>query len=215
MIVKKNIELLLRLLIIPSIMIVIGVIWPSFYWLWMGIIIAVFVIFYELFCLIKHKEFEPDEFTESIGCSLPLTIAVFTLAYWAYHETRYISSKGYKQHLYADCSTFKTSNIKKVCELEGFFHGCFSDCKLCTQRKEEETRIKIIQEEKEEEIEAQRERENMINKLQIAIEELKEGKSASSVAENLSEYFLDEEYLEIEDDEDGDPFIRGIPSRYQ
>ena len=61
---------------------------------------------------------------------------------------------------------------------------------------------------------AQRKRQMMISKLQDAIKDLENGKSVVSVAESLSNYFLDEEYIEIEEDYD-EVYIRGVPSRYQ
>ncbi len=213
---KRGIKSLLMNLIIPGIMIAVGLIWPSFYWLSIGIIITAIITIFTMFCLIKKRDFDDDNIVGNMGCSIMLIIAAFTLAYWIYNETRFISSKGYKQHIYADCSTFKSgSNIKEVCELEGFFYGCFPDCKLCKEREKEEMQMKRIQKERMRELEAQRERQYMISKLENAIEELNEGKSVSSVAESLSDYFLDEGYIKIEVEEDDGGYIRGIPSRYQ
>lgn len=205
---KDYIKSQILFLIIPGIMIAVGLIWPSFYWLCIGIFTAAIVIINTIVCLIKNIE-KDNEFAGAIGlCCLIIIVALFTFAYWSYNESRFVFSNGDKQHIYADCPSFKPeSKIKKVCELEGFLYGCFSDCKLCKQRKEEETKRKR-------EVKAQRKRQMMISKLQDAIKDLENGKSVVSVAESLSNYFLDEEYIEIEEDYD-EVYIRGVPSRYQ
>lgn len=212
---KKYLKSQLVFLIIPGIMFAVGLIWPSFYWLCIGIITAAAVIINTIVCLIK-KKYDNEFVGETGGCYLMAIVAFFTLAYWMYNEDRFVSSKGGKQHIYADCSSFKPkSKIKKVCELQGFLYGCFSDCKLCEQRKNEERQMEKRERERRREFAAQRQRQNMIIELQNAIEELEDGKSATSVANHLTNYFLDEEYIEIEVEEDDDVYIRGLPSRYQ
>lgn len=201
-------------LIIPGIMIAIGLIWPSFYWLCIGIFTAVAIIINTIACLVKKECYY--EFAGENGSGVLMIVVIFfSLAYWMYNDTRFISSNGGKQHIYSDCSTFKSgSKIKEVSELQGFLYGCFSDCKICVQRETEEDKMKEREEEKRREIIAHRERQQMINKLQDAIDELQNGESAESVASSLVDNFLDEGYIEIET-EDNEFIIHGLPSRYQ
>lgn len=71
-----------------------------------------------------------------------LLFAIFTFLYWVNSGTRYITPQGSKLHLYEDCSTIKSKHVSEVTEMEGYFHGCFKDCKVCRQRQSE-----IIEEE--------------------------------------------------------------------
>ena len=217
---KKYLKTQLFCLIIPAIAIAVGLIWPSFYWFSIGVIVMVIIIINTAYCLFKHSRTDDDYFTGAPGgCALVIVAAVFSLAYLNFDATRYITPHGKKLHLYEDCTTFlKGSSVKKVVELEGFFHLCFKDCNVCLARKEMEREQKKLEAQRRREEIARVKRNNMIDVLLDAIEELRSGKSMNSVGYTLDEFLYEEGYCERineEEYEEYDDYSWGIPSRYQ
>lgn len=121
--------------LLGGVAIAVGRLWPSFYWLVIGIIlvsVALIVVVYPFF----DKHDSEGNGATTIGCGFILLIAIFTGLNLFFHGTRYIVSENDFQHRYDDCSEIKgKGGIKEVSRLEGFFHLCFKDCEVCKQRR--------------------------------------------------------------------------------
>lgn len=174
----------------------------SFYWAIICFLVAIFAVISLIYCLKNNSDGEVAVF----GCYWCLVFAIFTFLYWVNSGTRYMTPQGSKLHLYEDCSTIKSKHVSEVTKMEGYFHGCFKDCKVCRQRQteniEEELRNEKISdlEEKLDEIEMQKKR------ILRALDKLRKG-------EDVDTYDLlhpDSDYEE--EVEDPNPY--GLPSRY-
>ncbi len=127
--------------VIGAIAIVVGLLWPSFYWLVIGIIIVAAALILVV-CPFFEKNDSDGKCTGTVGCSFVLLIAIFTGLNLFFHGTRYIVSENDFQHRYDDCSEIKgKGGIKEVSRLEGFFHLCFKDCEVCKQRRVTEKKL--------------------------------------------------------------------------
>lgn len=196
--------------------IIVGLLWPSFYWLMVGCIILLFSLFYLIYGLIVK---DTDEMSFVPGCYGFVLLALVSVLNIIFNGTRYISSEGQKQHLYSDCQYIKNSkNVKEVSRLEGFFHLVFSDCKKCEQRetveeKQRRTNKKIEQLQKlvnalQEDIE---DSQKKIKILKEDIEALQNGADVDTY--HFRNIFDDEEVEEDVPDEDyaDSPFLRYEP----
>lgn len=122
---------------ISALLIAAGLVFHWFYVLAAGVIVAISTV---VFIVGELKYNDGDAFW-GIGCLLTI---LFVIAAFFYHGERYISSHGHKQHLYSDCTTInKSSSVREVTELEGFFYLTFSDCKICKDRRKSEEASKI------------------------------------------------------------------------
>lgn len=140
--------------LIGAISIVVGLLWPSFYWLVIGIIIvaAAFMI---AVCPFFEKQDSDENCIGAIGCGFFLLITIVTALNIFFYGTRYIASENDYQHRFVDCSVIRGGDdIKEVSRLEGFFHLCFKECEVCKQRRvtekkqhRTETKIEQLQEE--------------------------------------------------------------------
>ncbi len=209
----------LYFLIIPTIAIAVGLIWPSFYWLGVGIIVASIIVVNTICCMFKKDRTDDDYFTGPIGgCALVIIAVIFTVMYWNFDATRYITRNGKALHLYEDCSSFpKGSEVKEVVEVEGFLHLCFKDCKVCLARQEKDREEKRIEAQKRKEEIARARRNGMIDVLLDAIEKLRNGENARIVGEELDGYLYEEGYCNggYEEEYEDRDYNWGIPSRYQ
>lgn len=170
----------------------IGYFYHSFYWKCIGSIICFFVFIDVLWGLIKKEN--QNTVDENIGCLALAVIVLFSIIAFFNNDDRYISPHGSKQHLYEDCSSLsRSSDVREVSELEGYFHLSFTDCKTCLNRKKAERKAKR---DRRKELE----REEKIQELQEKIEALRNG--------------ADVEDIEDYDDEDYDEPPAGVPSRY-
>lgn len=114
--------------------IIVGLIWPSFYWLLIGCIIILFALFYLIYGFIAK---DMDDMSPVPGCYGLVILVLITVLNYIFNGTRYLSSNDNRQHRYPNCETIVMSNhIIEVSRLEGFFHLCFSNCKICEQREE-------------------------------------------------------------------------------
>ncbi len=140
--------------LLGAVAIAVGLLWPSFYWLVIGIIIVTAALMLAV-CPLFDKRDSDNNCTGTIGCSFVLLIAIISGLNLFFHGTRYIVSGNDYQHRYNDCSIIKgKEEIKEVSRLEGFFHLCFLECKVCKERRvtekkqhKTETKIKQLQEE--------------------------------------------------------------------
>lgn len=173
--------------------------WGIFYCVYFGAVIAILALIYILLNCGKPFSAEQNNIFGCLGAFLPIAIAMIAAYIW--NDERYISPRSSRLHLYEDCMLIKGDNdIKKVSELEGFFHECFTDCERC-----EERRIRI-RKEKIEMLKAA-EREELKNYLQEQIERLNDGEDIREVKEDLMDEFAPEE--------DGSNYMQGVPGRYQ
>ena len=217
---KKNfLKAQILWLIVPAFAFAVGLVWPSFYWQVIGLLLAIIIVLNTLYYLLSSTKLNDDcYFTGTVGgVAFFLIAAIFTIAYWNHHATRYVIQNGQKQHLYEDCSSFpKGSKVKKVVEIEGYLYKCFDDCAICKQRsKDEKERQEKEIYERQEKAE-KNERNAMIDVLLDAIVDLRNGNSAQSVGEELDEYLYDEGYCTHGLDEyDDSDYTFGVPSRYQ
>ena len=121
--------------LIGAIAIAVGLLWPSFYWLVIGIIIVAAALMLAV-CPFFEKEDSDGNYFGTIGCGFVLLIAIVTGLNLFFHGTRYIVSENEYQHQYVDCSEIKGKDgIKEVTRLEGFFHLRFKECDVCKQRR--------------------------------------------------------------------------------
>ena len=140
--------------LLGGVAIAVGLLWPSFYWLVIGIIIVAAALMLAV-CPFLEKNDSDGKCTGTVGCSFVLLIAIVTGLNLFFHGTRYIVSGNVYQHRYSDCSFIKgKDDIKEVSRLEGFFHLCFKDCEVCKQRRvtekkahKTEAKIKQLEEE--------------------------------------------------------------------
>jgi len=180
--------------VIGAIAIVVGILWPSFYWLVIGIIIVATALMIAI-CPFFEKN-GSDGCTSTIGCGGFLLIAIITGLNLFFHGTRYIVSGNNEQHRYIDCSIIKGKDgIKEVSRLEGFFHLCFEECEVCKQRR--------VTEKKQHKTEAKiKELQNEISDLQELIDIRKEQITALRNGADIDTMVFEELYeVEVDDDE--------------
>lgn len=136
--------------LIGAIAIAVGLLWPSFYWLVIGIIIVATALMIAV-CPFFEKQDSEGNSIGTIGCGFLLLIVIVTGLNIFFHGTRYIAPGNDYQHRFVDCSIIKGGyDIKEVSRLEGFFHLCFKECEVCKQRrvtekKQHKTEVKIKQ----------------------------------------------------------------------
>lgn len=180
-----------------AIAIVVGVLWPSFYWLIIGIIIVATALMIAV-CPIFEKQYSNGNCTTTIGCGFFLLIAIITGLNLFFHGTRYIVSGNNEQHRYIDCSIIKGKDgIKEVSRLEGFFHLCFKECEVCKQRR--------VTEKKQHKTEAKiKELQNEISDLQELIDIRKEQITALRNGADIDTMVFEELYEEEDDYEESE-----------
>lgn len=161
---------------ICALLITAGLIFHWFYVLAAGVIVAISSIAFIMEEL-KHGNVEEGAFS-LVGCSITILFAIAALFF---HEKRYISPYGHKQHIYSDCRyIIEKSSIKEVTELEGFFYLTFSDCKICKERKKAE-----IEEDKA--AKKQQERDELRGYLNDLIDSLDNGADPGDIKLQLHE----------------------------
>ena len=188
-------------MIVGAILVVIGLVGDYFFWLGIGTI----VLLYSLTNLGMRLFYKKPgyDIDENVGCVFVFIGGLFVFLSFLFGSTRYITPSGYKQHIYEDCSTIKhPQTVKKVSELEGFFHFRFADCKRCEKRKEKEDKMEQKMWRRRREERKQREREEKIQELQEQIDALRNGADVDDIEEDYPEYDDDDEYR------------KNIPSRY-
>ena len=197
---KEYIKEQLGYLIIPCIAIAVGLVWPSFYWLSVGIITAAVIIISNIRQLIRGNKLDEEIFPDGIGgCIWGILLIIFSIAFLLFCDTRFLSPHGKKQHIYENCSSLKGKETKEVVKLQGFLYGCFSDCEICKQQKLNEEEQKKIERRKKREMKAEEERLEMIEMLKKELELLEKGEKADDAANHLERYlnkkgFIDSNY---------------------
>lgn len=137
-----NMRLTLILLGVSFSIFLIGLIWSVFYFILVGAVCVVSNLFNAIYTIFSHSS--GDDVQYHVGCGCVSIIVVITIFALNYTGKRYITNNGRKQHIYEDCPTIRRSlKIKKVRELEGFFNLCFTDCKICKERKKIENAEKM------------------------------------------------------------------------
>lgn len=204
----------MKILLGTTVIIFLGVLLPSFYWLCIGIIFSIFVIintFYNIF----NKNYESEDYIwEEIDfCATFFIGFYFTILYWIFCGDRYISSEDNKQHLYRDCIIINNDkDIQDVIKMKGFFYGKFFDCKECMERKktdEKEKELELLKEQIEEEM---RDKLEMEDEFLNAIIRLRTGESPDTVATDVAIFLYNEGYGDVfEEEDEEDSFLREKP----
>ena len=153
-----------------------GLIFHWFYVLAAGAIVAITTIVY-IIAALKHGN--GDAFW-GIGCLLTV---LFVIASFFYHGERYISPRGHKQHIYSDCPSInKSSSLREVTELEGFFYLSFSDCMICKERSKTDNASMIA-------TQKQQERDELKAYLNDLIDSLDNGADPEDIKLELQAYW--------------------------
>lgn len=175
--------------------IAVGLLWPSFYWLVIGIIIVATALMIAV-CPFFEKQDSEGNTMGAIGCFCFLLIAIVTALNIFFYGTRYIASENDYQHRFVDCSVIRGGDdIKEVSRLEGFFHLCFKECEVCKQRrvtekKQHRTDVKIKQ--------LQEEISDLQELIDIRIEQIEALRNGADIDTMVFEDLYEEEYDEPE-----------------
>lgn len=197
---KENKQIIIFVIVSGSLLLL-GYLIESFYWKFIGGA-GIIVFFVIIIAGIFTKENDSLK-ANTIGIGVVVCV-IFTILNFFNSGTRYISSHGSKQHLYKDCRSFKSEDdVRKMSEMEAYFHLCFSDCKICIKRKSEERKQKRINKKIQELNEQKAELQERIDEIDYLIDKLYDGYDVD--ISDLEESDMDE----VEED-----FPIGVPSRY-
>ena len=179
------------------VLVLVGVVWDIFYLRLMGIATICINLPYVIVRLFDNKDKLQSVNVSYVGCCLfPIIITVLIVVF---SSERYISGYNSLQHIYEDCSTFKSSDsVMKVSRLEGFFFLDFVDCNVCKDREKEEEKKQLEENNKEKVkqkvlgLHRMRELEEFDDSLNLLIDEF-DGKLKNL----MRKYHVGDEYLHV------------------